>query len=111
LVALLASLVAASLAVDDLAAMTDAEVMAVLFDASVTAAEARRLWYRPYEIVVRRLAEGEIAPSGARVVEMDRLYLDVPLAGGRIVTRVSDRAAALVDEARRWCGVYVVYWN
>ena len=99
LVALLASLVAASLAVDDLAAMTDAEVMAVLFDAPSTAEEARRL------------AEGESAPAGARVVEMDHLYLDVPLAGGRIVTRVSDGTAALVDEARRWCGVYVVYWN
>ena len=101
---------AGALTVDGLATMTDAEVQHILFETPVTAAEARRLWYEPHTIVVRRL-EGDDVPPGAHRVEIDHLYLDMPLADGQSVTLVSDRAAAFVAEARGWRGVYVVYWD
>jgi hypothetical protein len=101
---------AGALTADGLATMTDAEVQRVLFETPVTAEEARRLWYQPHTIAVRRL-EDEDAPPGAHLVDIDRLYLDMPLADGRSVTSVSDRAAALVAEARGWRGVYAVYWD
>ncbi len=98
------------LAADDLATMTDEQVQHILFETPVTAEEARRLWFQPHAIVVRRLGDEDV-PSDAYRVEINRLYLDMPLTDGRSVTLVSDRAAALVDEARRWRGTYVVYWN
>ncbi len=101
---------AGALTVDDLATMTDAEVQHILFETPVTAEEAQRLWYQPHTITVRRL-EGEDVPPDAHAVEIDHLYLDMPLADGQTVTQVSDYAAALVAEAQQWRGTYVVYWK
>lgn len=101
---------AGALTVDDLATMTDGEVQHILFETPATAEEARRLWYQPHTIAVRRL-EDEDVPPDAHPVEIDRLYLDMPLADGQTVTQISDRAAALVAEAQRWRGTYVVYWK
>jgi hypothetical protein len=96
------------LTTDTLAAMTDNMVERILFETPVTAKEARRLWYQPHAIVVRRL--GEDAPPGAHIVQVDHLYLAMPLTGGQIVTKVSSQAAALLAEAQQLRGPYVVYW-
>jgi hypothetical protein len=97
------------LTTNTLATMTDSMVERVLFDTPVTAQEARRLWYQPRAIVVRRLGDKD-APQGAHIVQMDHLYLAMPLADGQIVTQVSSRAAALVAEAQQLRGPYAVYW-
>lgn len=92
-----------------LAAMTDNMVERVLFETPVTAKEARRLWCQPHAIVVHRLGAKD-APPTAHVVQMDHLYLAMPLTDGQIVTRVSSRAAALLAQAQQLRGTYVVYW-
>ena len=92
-----------------LATMTDSMVERVLFDTPVTAKEAKHLWYQPQTIVVRRLGNKD-APPGTHIVQMDHLYLAMPLADGQIVTQVSSRAAALVAEAQQLRGTYAVYW-
>jgi hypothetical protein len=89
--------------------MTDDEVERVLFDTPATAQEATRLWYRPDGIVVRRLGDGDTRPDG-HVVQVDHLYLAMPLTDGRVVTKVSPRAAALVAATRELRGTYAVYW-
>ena len=43
-------------------------------------------------------------------MQMDHLYLAMPLADGQIVTQVSPRAAALMAEAQQLRGTYAVYW-
>jgi HD superfamily phosphohydrolase len=101
---------AGALTADSLATMTDAEVQHVLFETPITAEEARRLWYQPHTIAVQRLEDKDVPPGG-HPVEIDRLYLDMPLADGQSVTQVSDYAATLVAEAQGWLGTYVVYWN
>jgi len=100
-----------------LAAMTDGEVERALFETPLTAGEARRLWYEPQAIVVRRLRrpreraeKEEDTPPGAHQVQVDHLYLAMPLSDGRVVTQVSPRAAALVAQARGLRGRYAVYW-
>ena len=98
------------LTTDDLSKMTDNEVQHILFETPVTAEEARRLWYQPYAIAVRRLEGANVLP-GACPVKIDRLYLDMPLVDGQPITRISDHAAALVAEAQRWRGTYVVDWD
>jgi hypothetical protein len=103
------SLEAGVLTTNTLATMTDSMVERVLFDTPVTAKEAKRLWYQPQTIVVRRLGNKD-APPGTHVVQMDHLYLAIPLADGQIVTQVSPRAAALVAEARQLRGTYAVHW-
>lgn len=97
------------LATDALAAMTDDEVERILFDTPATAKEATRLWYQPGAIVVRRLGDGDTRPH-AHVVQVDHLYLAMPLTDGRVVTQVSPRAAALVAAARQLRGTYAVCW-
>lgn len=97
------------LATDALATMTDDEVECVLFDTPATAKEANRLWYRPDAIVVRQLGDRDARPDG-HVVQVDHLYLAMPLTGGRVVTKVSPRASALVADARKLRGTYAVYW-
>lgn len=92
-----------------LAAMTDNVVERVLFETPVTAKEARRLWYQPYTIVVHRIGAKD-APPGAHVVQVDHLYLAMPLTDGQTVTQVSSRAAALLAEAQQLRGTYAVYW-
>jgi len=92
-----------------LATMTDNMVERVLFDTPVTAKEAKRLWYQPHGIVVRRLRDKD-APPGVHIVQVNRLYLAMPLADGQIVTQVSSRSAALVAGARQLRGTYAVYW-
>jgi len=101
---------AGEMTADDLATMTDAEVQRRLFETPATQEEANRLWYRPQAIDVRRL-EGDDAPPGAHVVRVDRLYLAMPLVDGEVVTRVSPRAAAMLDEARQLLGTYAVSWR
>jgi HD superfamily phosphohydrolase len=101
---------AGALTADGLATMTDDEVQHILFETPLTAAEARRLWYQPHAIVVRRPEDADVPPH-AHPVQIDHLYLDMPLVDGQSVTQVSDRAAALVAEAQRWRGTYVVYWD
>jgi HD superfamily phosphohydrolase len=95
---------------DDLALMTDAEVQQRLFETPATQEEATRLWYRPQAIGVRRL-EGDDVPPSVYVVQVDRLYLAMPLVDGEVVTRVSPRAAAMLAEARQLLGTYVVGWR
>jgi hypothetical protein len=95
---------------DGLASMTDAEVEQRLFEAPVTREEANRLWYRPQAIGVRRL-EGDDVPPGAHVVQVDRLYLAMPLVDGEVVTRISQRAAAMLAEAWQLRGTYAVSWR
>jgi HD superfamily phosphohydrolase len=90
--------------------MTDSMVERALFDTLVTAAEARRLWYQTHAIRAHRLGDNE-PPLGAHVVQMDHLYLAMPLANGQSVTRVSSRAGALAAEAQELHGAYVVYWD
>jgi HD superfamily phosphohydrolase len=92
-----------------LAAMTDSMVERILFETPVTAEEVRRLWYQPRGIVARRLEAGDAPPDG-HVVQVDHLYLAVPLADGQPVTQVSSRAAAVMAEAQQLRGTYVVYW-
>jgi hypothetical protein len=92
-----------------LASMTDNMVERILFETPLTAEEARRLWHQPHAIVVRRLG-AQNAPPGAHIVQVDHLYLAMPLADGQTVTQVSSRAAALVAEAQQLRGTYVVYW-
>ena len=92
-----------------LATMTDSMVERALFESSVTAEEARRLWYQPQAVSVRRLGDQDV-PPGAYTVRMDHLYLAMPLTDGQIVTEVSSRAAALLAEVQRLHGTYVVYW-
>lgn len=101
---------AGGMTADNLAAMTDAEVERRLFEAPVTQEEAKRLWYRPQTIDVRRL-EDDDAPPDAHVVQVDRLYLAMPLVDGEVVTQVSSRAAAMLAEARQLCGKYAVSWR
>ena len=103
------SLEAGVLTTKTLATMTDSMIERVLFETLVTAEEARRLWYQPHAISVRRIGDKETPPD-AHVVQMDHLYLAMPLADGQIVTQVSPRAAALVAEARQLLGTYAVYW-
>ena len=97
------------LTVSILAGMTDSMVERILFETPVTAKEANRLWYRPHEIVVQRLG-AEDAPPDVHIVQVDHLYLAMPLADGQPVTQVSPRAAALAAEAQQLRGTYVVYW-
>jgi len=97
------------LTMSSLAAMTDNMVERVLFKAPVTAKEARRLWYHPHAIVIHRLGAKD-TPPGAHIIQVDHLYLTMPLTDGQIVTKVSSRAAALLAEAQQLRGTYVVYW-
>ena len=101
---------AEGLATDALATMTDDEVERLLFATPATAKEATRLWYQPDGIVVRRLGDGDARPDG-HVVQVDHLYLAMPLTDGRVVTQVSPRAAALVAAARQLRGTYAVSWT
>jgi HD superfamily phosphohydrolase len=94
---------------DELAAMTDAEVERRLFETPATKEEAKRLWYRPQTIGVRRLDNGAPSP-GAHRVEVEHLYLAMPLVDGQIVTQISSRAAGALDKARQLLGTYAVYW-
>ena len=57
------------------------------------------------------LSEFIDAPPGAHVVQVDRLYLAMPLVDGEVVTQVSPRAAAMLAEARQLLGTYVVSWR
>jgi HD superfamily phosphohydrolase len=98
------------LTTNDLATMTDSMAERALFENPLTAEEAWRLWYQPHAIVTRRI-ESEDAPPAAHIVQMDHLYLAVPLADGQIITQVSARADALVAEARELHGTYAVYWD
>jgi HD superfamily phosphohydrolase len=100
---------AGALVADDLATMTDAEVERRLFETPATREEAKRLWYRPHAIAARRLLEDD-PPPDAYVVQMNHLYLTMPLVDGRDVTRVSSRAADLLNQARQLRGTYAVYW-
>jgi HD superfamily phosphohydrolase len=95
---------------DDLDSMTDAEVEKWLFETPATKEEAQRLWYRSQTIGVQRADNGD-APPGARLVEMDHLYLAMPLVDGQAVTQVSSQAADLVQEAQQLRGMYAVYWE
>jgi HD superfamily phosphohydrolase len=101
---------AGSLTPSELTAMTDTEVERRLFETPATKEEAKRLWYRSQTIAARRLDNGD-APPGAHLVEMDRLYLAMPLVDGRTVTQVSSQATDLLAEAQRLRGTYAVYWN
>jgi len=98
------------LTTSDLATMTDSMVERALFESPITAEEARRLWYQPHAIIAHRLGEEE-PPPGAHVVQMEHLYLAMPLANGQNVTQVSARAEKLAAEARELHGTYVVYWD
>jgi len=99
------------LTTNTLVAMTDSVVERALFETPVTAEEAKRLWYQPHAISVRRLGLGDRdVPPGAHIVQMDHLYLAMPLTDGQIVTKVSSRAAASMAEAQQLHGTYVVYW-
>jgi uncharacterized protein len=100
---------AGALMADDLPTMVDAEVEKWLFETPATKEEAQRLWYRSQTIGVQRLDNGD-APPGARLVEMDHLYLAMPLVDGRAVMQVSSQAADLLHEAQQLCGMYAVYW-
>ena len=95
---------------DELAAMTDAEVERCLFETPATKEEAQRLWYQSQTIDVQRLDNGN-APPDALLVEMDHLYLAMPLVDDRVVTQVSSRAADLLDESQQLRGMYAVYWS
>lgn len=97
------------LSLEDLPTMTDAGLERALFGAAATAEQAQRLWYRPYQIVAHRLG-GEETPPGARIAQVDHLYLAMPLTDGQLVTEKSARAAALVRKAQSWLGTYAVYW-
>ncbi len=101
---------AGTLTVHDLATMTDSMVEHALFTNSITAEEARRLWYQTHAITAHRLGDKE-PPPGAHVVQMDHLYLAMPLADGQTVTKVSLRAERLVAEAQELHGTYIVYWD
>jgi HD superfamily phosphohydrolase len=98
-----------ALGVEALPTMTDGELEQTLFSTPATAEEARRLWYRPDEIIVRRIDRRE--PPHAHIETVDELYLDMPLTEGQVVTRVSPAAAALLKKARQWLGTYAVYWE
>ncbi len=98
------------LTTSSLATMTDSMVERTLFETLITAKEAWRLWYQPHALIARRLGD-ETAPPGAHVVQMDHLYLAMPLANGQIVTRVSSRAEKLAAEAQELHGTYIVYWD
>jgi hypothetical protein len=93
-----------------LATMTDSMVERALFENPTTAEEAWRLWYQTHTIRVRRLGDEE-PPPGAHVVQMDHLYLAMPLMNSQIVTQVSSRAARLATEAQKLHGAYAVYWD
>jgi hypothetical protein len=97
------------LTTNTLVTMTDSMVERALFETPVTAEEARRLWYQPHAISALRIEDGDM-PPGAHIVQMDHLYLAMPLTDGRIITKVSSRAAALMAEAQQLHGTYVVYW-
>jgi HD superfamily phosphohydrolase len=99
-----------ALAADDLATMVDTEVEQRLFEAPATKEEARRLWYRPQTVGVRRLTGDEVVP-GAHVVHVDHLYLATPMVDGQTVVQVSSRAAELLGSARQLLGTYAVYWT
>lgn len=101
---------ARALTTDGLATMTDSMVERALFENPVTAEEAWRLWYQTCAIRVCRLGDEE-PPPGAHVVQMDHLYLAMPLTDGQIVTKVSPRAERLAAEAQELHGAYVVYWE
>lgn len=101
---------AGALTPDELAAMTDVEVERRLFETPVTKEKAKRLWYRSQTIGVQRMDDGD-APSGAHLVEMDHLYLAMPLVDGRTVTQVSSRAADLLHKVQQLRGTYAVYWK
>ncbi|MCP4538486.1 MAG: HD domain-containing protein [Chloroflexi bacterium] len=101
---------AGALTVEGLATITDQEVQHILFNTPITAEKARCLWYQPHTITVRRLEDEDVPPE-VHLVKINRLYLDMPLADGQTVTQISDYAAALVTEARRWRGTYIVCWN
>jgi len=99
------------LTTNTLAAMTDSMVERALFESPITAEEAWRLWYQPNAIVVRRFDGQDDAPSNAHVVQMEQLYLAMPLANGRMVTQISPQAERLASEARALRGAYAVYWD
>jgi len=99
-----------ALAIDTLPTMTDAMLEQILFATPSTAVEARRLWYRPHEIIVRKLSD-DFIPEDAYIVSVDRLYLSMPLTDGRPVTEVSSQAANLVDGIRSLLAQYAVFWN
>ena len=99
------------LTTDALAIMTDSMVECALFETPIAAEEAWRLWYQPHAIVVRRLGDEEDVPPGAHIVQMDHLYLAMPLADSQIVIQVSSRAGGSVARAQELHGRYVVYWD
>jgi hypothetical protein len=99
-----------ALAADDLATMVDTEVEQRLFEAPATKEEAKRLWYHPQTLGVHRLVGDETVP-GARIVQVDRLYLAMPLVDDQIITQISSRAAGLLDEVQQLLGTYAVYWT
>jgi len=67
-----------------------------------------RLLHRPHTLHVRRLAADEALPEGALVVTFSKPYLGQPLVDGQPVGQVSERAAAMLAEARTLLGTFVV---
>jgi HD superfamily phosphohydrolase len=100
-----------ALQIDWLPTMTDAALEQMLFTNPATAEAARRLWYRPDTIEVRRLSEGGPTPPQAYLAQINRLYLAMPRVNGRSIIDLSPRAAALVSEAQSLCGTYAITWK
>lgn len=90
--------------------MTDGDLLARLNGVNDPEIEAllERLLHRPHTLHVRRVAADETLPEGALVVTFSKPYLGQPLVDGQPVGQVSERAAAMLAEARALVGTFVV---
>lgn len=93
-----------------LAAMTDAEVLTLLAGSNDTEISLLLdlLLRAPHKLKVRRATADEVLSPSAMITHFNKAYLGQPLVDGQPVGQVSQRAAAMLAEARSLLGTFVV---
>jgi HD superfamily phosphohydrolase len=92
------------------ATLTDADLLSRL--AQINDPEManllERLLRQPHSLTVRRASPDESLPAEALITRVDQPYLNQPLVNGQPVAQISERAAAMLAEARTLLGTFVV---
>ncbi|MFD0869030.1 MULTISPECIES: HD domain-containing protein [Paenibacillus] len=89
--------------------MTDSMLEQELLRHPGTSGRLRRLLLESWRLRVTR--DRDQAPADALEVEVNKLYLSVPMVQGRKITEISERARGRIEDVQHRKGKYYVYWQ